>query len=374
MMSRRELYLRALRREPVEALTWVANFDHWYGVNTANGTVPPAYAGLSCNDLARAVDSTLWRRVTYVRSRYDDTVQVSTEYRDDLMITRYRTPAGELHTVHQQAKDSSRTWFLIEHLVKTAEDLRPLRHLIDATVYETTREEYERELADVGDDGILLTCLPCIPYLQFAKTDVGYERAFYLMADVPEEVAGVLDAYRARFLDAYRLAAAGPLELISNGDNMDQLTCPPHFFEQYAVPFYHAVRDILHPAGKIAQGHWCGQLDQLIPLMPDCGLDVIEAVTPKPMSGVDMCEAMERLEGKITLQGGIPSVFMCEVGGTRDELVRYVENLLAQVGHCRGFVLGMGDNVPSDADFARVKLVSDVVRRYNAGRVRAGRA
>jgi uroporphyrinogen-III decarboxylase len=102
--------------------------------------------------------------------------------------------------------------------------------------------------------------------------------------------------------------------------------------------------------------------------MPDCGLDVVEAMTPKPMSNVDMRKAMDVLEGKITIQGGIPSVFMCDVGCTRDELVRYIEELLEQVGHCQGFILGMGDNVPEGADFARVKMVSEVVAKYNATR------
>ena len=50
-INRREEFMRALRREPTKVLTWAPNFDHWYGVNTANGTIPPEYAGLSCNDL-----------------------------------------------------------------------------------------------------------------------------------------------------------------------------------------------------------------------------------------------------------------------------------------------------------------------------------
>jgi len=368
-INRKDQYMRTLRREPVDVLTWAPNFDYWYYVNTANGTVPPEYQGLSCNDVIRAVGGTIWRRVTVVESAYDDSVTISREEHDDKIVTRYRTPLGELQTVHQVSADSSRTTFLKEHLVKSVDDLKPLRYLIDATQYSLTFESYEREAADVGDDGILLTPAPCVPFIQFAKTDVGYENAYYLLMDCPDEVQAVLDTYHDKHLEFYRLAAQGPCELVTTGDNMDQLTCPPHFFQRYAVPYYHALAEILHAGGKIAQGHWCGQLDQLIPYMPDCGLDVIEAITPKPMSHVDMREAMEVLEGKITIQGGIPSVYMCDVGCTRDELVRYIEELLEQIGHCRGFILGMGDNVPDAADFTRVKMVSEVVERYNAMKV-----
>ena len=367
-INRKEQYMRALRREPVDALTWAPNFDYWYHVNTANGTIPPEYAGLSSNDLIRAVGGTIWRRVTVVQSVYDDSVKVSREDHGETIVTRYATPVGELRIVEQVAADSSRTCFLKEHMVKSIDDLKPLRYLIDATHYSLTTAQYERESAAVGDDGIVLTCLPAVPFIQFAKTDIGYENAYFLMMDYPDEVEAIIAAYHSKFLEAYRLAAQGPCELVSNGDNMDQLTCPPRFFQQYAVPFYQDVRAILHAGGKIAQGHWCGQLEQLIPYMPDCGLDVVEAMTPKPMSNVDMRAAMDVLEGKLTIQGGIPSVYMCDVGCTRDELVRYIEELLEQVGHCRGFILGMGDNVPDAADFARVKMVSEVVARYNAGR------
>jgi len=365
-INRKDQYMRALRREPVDALTWAPNFDYWYVVNTANGTIPPEYRGLSCNDIIRAVGGTIWRRVTVVASRYDESVTISTEEQGNRIVTRYRTPVGELSTVHQVSEDSSRTTFLKEHLVKSVDDLKPLRYLIDATQYELSFEHYEREAADVGDDGILLTPAPCVPFIQFAKTDVGYENAYYLLADSPEETQAVIDAYHRKFLEFYRLVAQGPCELVTTGDNMDQLTCPPHYFQKYAVPYYQEVREILHAGGKIAQGHWCGQLDQLVPLMADCGLDVIEAVTPKPMSKVDMRQTMDLLEGNITIQGGVPSVYMCDVGCTRDELARYIEDLLEQIGHCRGFILGMGDNVPDAADFARVKMVSEVVAAFNS--------
>jgi len=172
-INRKDQYMRTLRREPVDVLTWAPNFDYWYYVNTANGTVPPEYQGLSCNDVIRAVGGTIWRRVTVVESAYDDSVTISREEHDDKIVTRYRTPLGELQTVHQVSADSSRTTFLKEHLVKSVDDLKPLRYLIDATQYSLTFESYEREAADVGDDGILLTPAPCVPFIQFAKTDVG---------------------------------------------------------------------------------------------------------------------------------------------------------------------------------------------------------
>ncbi|HEY3415263.1 MAG TPA: uroporphyrinogen decarboxylase family protein [Armatimonadota bacterium] len=370
-MTRREAYLGALRRQEKMPLTFVANFDHWYGVNTANGTIPEEYRGLSNNEITRAVGGTLWRRVSLVRSTLDPSVTVETEDLGENLITWFRTPVGQVYTRHQQAPDSSHAWFLVEHRVKRFEDLRVLRYILEATQRHLDTTQYETVTAEVGDDGIVLTCLDPVPFIEFAKVEVGYENAYYLLADHPDEVAAVLAAARTNFLESYRLAAQGPWEVVSNGDNMDQLTCPPHFFERYAKPYYQEVREILHAGGKIAQGHWCGKLDRILPLVADCGLDVIEAVTPKPMSNVDMRVAMDLLEGKVAVQGGVPAVYMCHEGCTRNELKRFILELLEQVGHCRGFILGMGDNVPPNADFPRVKMIADLVAEFNGATVAA---
>ncbi len=78
-MSRREDYFRALRRQPAAQLIWAPNFDHWYEVNSARGTLPEEYRGMPRNDIVRAVDGTIWRRVNLVRQVFDPAVTVETE-------------------------------------------------------------------------------------------------------------------------------------------------------------------------------------------------------------------------------------------------------------------------------------------------------
>ncbi len=367
-MNKRDEYMRALRRESTPSLTWAPNFDWWYDVNTANHTIPIEYRGLSANDLVRAVGGTIWRRVNLLHWVSDPSVTTTSQSLNDKAVEITHTPMGELRRVWQQASDFSHTWLCTEHAVKSVDDLAALQYTIEAGHYELDTSQCERQLAEVGDDGIVLTCLPEVPFIRFAKIDVGYQAAYFLLYDYPDEVASILQAYERQFLEAYRLVAQSQCTLVSNDDNMDQNTCPPDYFQRYAVPFYQQVASILHAGGKLAQGHWCGQLHRLLPLIPECGLDIIEAMTPKPMSQVDMAEAMDLLEGEVAVQGGIPSVYMCNEGCTRDELTRYIEQLLATIGHRRGFVLGMGDNVPANADFARVRMISDIVATYNAQR------
>ena len=365
--TRKQAYLDALRGQQNDRLVWAPNFDWWYSINTNRGTVPDPYRGLSCNGIIRAVRATIWRRVGVLQTHVDG-VTTTTHQEDGVRTTVTHTPVGDLQTKRVQASDFSNAWFLKEHAVKTLDDLAPLSYLIEATHYEPNYAPAIDTLREVGDDGVVLTCLPPVPYIQFAKTDVGYENAFYLMQDYPERVERIFKLYQDKFLEAYRVAAASPLELISNGDNMDCWTCPPKMFERHAIPYYHGVREIVHAAGKICQGHWCGRAEDLLHLVPDCGLDVIEAITPKPMTELDIEEALDICQGKVVIQGGLPSVLMCHEGGTRDRLRAYLEDLLERVGHRPGFILGMGDNVPANADFHRVAMVSRMVNEYNRTR------
>ncbi|MCL2641017.1 MAG: uroporphyrinogen decarboxylase family protein, partial [Phycisphaerales bacterium] len=144
-------------------------------------------------------------------------------------------------------------------------------------------------------------------------------------------------------------------------DNMDGRTVSPTLFKKYAIPFYQAARPIIHASGKLLQGHWCGQTDVLLEHVPGSGMDVVEAIVSTPMAPITLTEALNRLRGEVTLQGGIPSVLVCEQGATQANFERYIsETILPLKGH-PGFVLGMSDNVPPDADFSRIESVAGLL-------------
>jgi hypothetical protein len=363
--TKKELYLKALRNQEFEALTWAPNFDWWYQVNKKNNTIPEKYQGLSHNNLIRKVGGTIWRRVGIINTSYDKTIKIITKEKEDLEEVKYVTPVGEVSTVHSKAHDLSETYFLKQHLINKVEDIKVVKYIVEGTHYELDLSSYYKEIEDVKEDGIVLTCLPPVPYIQVMKTDIGYENAFYFLADYPDEVNDLINTYHKKFLEAYKIASNSPIEIISNGDNMDYWTCPPDYFKKYAIPYYQDVRRILHEKGKLAQGHWCGRTSKLMELTKDCGLDIVEAITPKPMTDLDIVESLEILQGKVVIQGGIPSILMCNQGGTRQDLIKYVENLLGRIGKRKGFILGMGDNVPADADFERVAIISDLVKNFN---------
>jgi len=351
-----------LRKGKADTIVWAPNFDHWLNVNRANGTLPEEYRGMSRNDIVRAVGATIWARTGVLRSECPDVRVRREEKPGEYIRTIYETPVGSVETLHRYATDFTRALFLKEHMIKRVEDIKVVKFKLRNTTCTLDPEPFFRYEEEVGDDGISLVGLPkCVPFIQFGKTDAGWVRGLYLWNDHTREVEELLEAYTEKALEAAELLSRSPCQVIQSGDNMDELMMSPSLFRRYAVPYYRQISEVLHRGNKIFQVHWCGRTKRLLPLVPGTGIDVIEALVPAPMTDLTVAEALEILRGEVVIQGGVPSILMCEQGGTREDLRRYVGELLDTVPIGEWFVLGMGDNVPPDADFERVRIISEMV-------------
>ena len=148
--------------------------------------------------------------------------------------------------------------------------------------------------------------------------------------------------------------------MIAIGDNMDGVTVSPPIFREYALPFYAEARKAA--GGKILQAHWCGRTETLLEFVPGSGLDSVEAIVPRPMSSISLSQALDRLGGAVTLQGGIPAVMVCPGGGSREDFEAYIRREILPNRSRPGFILGMSDNVPPNADFSRVEAVAELIK------------
>lgn len=361
-MTKRERYLKALRNEPVDELVWAPNFDYWLNVNQAENTLPAKYAGMSRNDIVRSIGGYIWNRASGFRAVMDKSVIVKQYEEGTDTVVQYDTPLGSVRSVYSVTEGEKRGRFLKEHFIKDLESLRVMVYVVESTHYEADYEPCLQALKETGDDGIVLNMSLCVPFIQFAKTDAGYINGFYLWTDYPNEVNKLIDAYTQSFLQGYRILADGPADVISTGDNMDGTTISPSIFQQYAIPFYREAKKIFAEKGKIFEGHWCGRTQTLLSLVPGCGLDVVEAIVTKPMADITLQDALEILQGEVVLQGGIPSVLVCNEGTDKQGFIDYIQQNICPLKGKTGFLLGMSDNVPPNADFERIEMVAELIK------------
>lgn len=361
-MTKRECYLKALRNEAVDRLVWAPNIDYWRQVNAAEGALPAEYRNMSRNDIVRKIGGAIWNRVAGLKTVHDPSIRPS--YRDQpagTTLAEIATPLGKIRAVHSPTEGPQRAKALTEHYLKTPADIRVMQYVVEGTHYEPDYAAGHKALAETGPDGIVLYSEFCVPFIQFAKTDAGYLNGFYLWLDHRPAVDRLIAAYQRLFLEGYRILAAGPADVIATGDNMDGAMISPDIFREYALPFYGEAAAIIHARGKLFEGHWCGRTDNLLALAPGCGLDIVEAVVSRPMARITLLEALELLRGRVVLQGGIPSVLVCREGGSRQDFTRYIAETIGPLKGRRGFILGMSDNVPPNADFERVAAVAELI-------------
>ncbi|WP_304941782.1 hypothetical protein, partial [Vallitalea guaymasensis] len=101
----------------------------------------------------------------------------------------------------------------------------------------------------------------------------------------------------------------------------------------------------------------------LLPFAKTCGLDGIEAITPKPQGDVTLEEVKEALGDDIYLVDGIAAVLFDEIYH-EEELIKQTEDLIRMFKD--KLILGISDEISSTGDIERVKTVGRIVDDYNA--------
>lgn len=157
---------------------------------------------------------------------------------------------------------------------------------------------------------------------------------------------------------AKQQAAQCPAQAIEVGGNYDEQMTPPPIFDRFFASFYREARETLSSAGKLLVIHGDGEMKLLLTRLMECGVQVVEALTPSPMTSIDVRRTRELWKDKVAMWGGIPSVIPTEVFSD-GEFERYMEDLFAAVAPGDRFILGFGDNVPTDVLFDRVKRVAE---------------
>jgi len=361
-MTQKERFLTALRGGKPNRIPWACNFDHWLGVNKARGTLPGEFDGMTRDDICRAIGAAIWARAGIFKSETPN-VKVTQRTEGDSIITTYETPIGSVWTRHQIAPDFTRAQFLKQHAVKTPQDIEVQKFIIQDEVLTPTYDSIIEAERSVGEDGIVLTGVGYSPFQGFMIQMAGWVNGIYLLHDYPEKVEELIEVIEQKTLEACRIAADSPAQVIAIGDNMDARTTSPRYYQRYLIPWYRKAAAILHAKGKIVQSHYDAPLRALLPLIPQTGLDVIEAVSPIPMGDCTMGEAYLALRPRVAIQGGVPAVLVLR-NSSAEELKNFIIQVIREVQPGDGFVLGMADNVPPDANFDLVKTIAPIVAQY----------
>jgi len=363
-MSHRDRALAAMRGEAVDHIPFIARMDLWYSFHRNQGTLPYPFQKASLWDLQRDLGIGIfgfgaWSE-SFFRLEHRD-VEVVTWAEGNVTASEYRTPHGTLTSrdgMAEELKEAAGTGARIEYPFKGPDDYDALRFLIEDTAVIENFEAYGAFVEAVGADGLALPYSGHLPAHQLMINFMGYEAFYYEMYDRPARLESLIGALTEQQRQVLALAAEAPVEAVEVGANYDEQMTPPPVFERFFAPFYREARDVLLAAGKILVVHGDGEMRGLLTSLMECGVQVVEALTPAPMTSIDVQKTRRLWQDRVTMWGGLATVILTDVFPDA-EFERFLEDLFHAVAPGDRFILGFGDNVPTDASFERIQRIAE---------------
>ncbi len=363
-MNHRDRALAAMRGQPVDHIPFIARMDLWYSFHHNQGTLPHPYESASLWDIQRDLGIGIfgfgaWSESFY-RQVYRD-VDVTKRIEGGLTVTQTVTPYGTLTSRDQMAdelKGAAGTAARTAYPFKGPGDYDALQFLIEHTAVVENYEAYGEFVDAVGTDGLALPYSGHLAAHQLMINFMGYEMFYYEIHDRPARVEALVSALTEQQRQILMLAASAPVQAVEVGANYDEQMTPPPVFDTFFAPFYREARQVLSAAGKLLVVHGDGEMRRLLRSLMECGVEVVEALTPSPMTSIDVSTTRRLWQGRVAMWGGLATVILTDAFSD-DEFEAFLDELFRAVSPGDRFILGFGDNVPTDASFARIKRIAE---------------
>jgi len=301
---------------------------------------------------AEAIGADHLHRVHSVRVTRD---RVGTETDKAAGVTVIHTPDGDLRQV-QQWDPNSGTFFRREHLIKGPEDFAAYQAMVEDERYEPA---YEQAAVDIERSGLATVDVPGTPLMHLLLWIMDAQPTLLAMMDYPGEMVELMAAMHEKNKEFYRLAAAGPGQILRPMEDTSAMLTGPTMYAEHCVAHLNDYAEITHAAGKLFITHMCGHLGGMSEVLAGVDLDGIEAITPPPLGSADLGE-MRRSLGDIWLIGGVdPSLYAT---ASAEDMAHHVAGTLQVMLGDRKFMLGH-EEIPAAAKMENVQAVTRLVEQ-----------
>jgi hypothetical protein len=146
-------------------------------------------------------------------------------------------------------------------------------------------------------------------------------------------------------------------------DNLHGPMTSPRLFREFCLPAYQQYCEALHAQGKKVGSHTDGNMQPLLDLLPQTGLDICESFSPYPLTACKFEDAWHAWEHGPRIWGGIPSPIL-EDRFAEADFRSYVANLVKTID--RPIILGIVDLFMHHNSIERV---SEIAAWIEAGQV-----
>jgi hypothetical protein len=326
--------------------------------------LPEQYDSLSTPDFYRELgcSNRVYEFNACFESHEDPAVRrIQTELNSTDYEVVLETPVGKQTAVFHKAPDTA--WHMpIKWWISSEEEMKVALWRESRRTWTWNQATYDKLAKEWDGLGAPTMYMPRVNVQNLFIDDMGVEDGTYAILDWPDTVAAYFEALAGSHERMIEVINASPIQLINFGDNVHSSTLSPQLFRQYVLPAYQRRSELLHKAGKFVYAHWDGDTKPLLPYAQETGMDGIEAITPLPQGDVTLEEAKAGL-GDMHLLDGIPAVYF-DSTYSEETLIECTEKCIELFAP--NLVLGISDEMSSQGEIERIRLVGQVVDDYNA--------
>jgi len=323
-MTGRERLTAVLKKQPKDRLPWTTLVDN----RTVSG-LPEELRGGSGIDFYRHLGCDIfllngWNTEYDLRSpvfNWPQDVGVIINHENTRTTTERKTSQGTLVGITEQGHP-------VKYPVDSLEAVRIYRHMWEGASFTAHDDAATLHSIDalIGDDGVVTRFFGPSAIPMLLEADMGVENFYYLMADHPAEVEGLINTIHDRMIDAFKIAAAGPWDSLTLVENTSTYYISPDIYRRFNMPHQRDFVRITKAAGKVALLHMCGHVRDILPLIRETGCDGIHALTPPPTGNTPWEEALDVLGEDLIILGALdPTIFAAgdirRIPAALDELI-----------------------------------------------------
>jgi len=138
----------------------------------------------------------------------------------------------------------------------------------------------------------------------------------------------------------------------------------PKLYEELILPWHQKAIDLAHRYGAFVNVHSHGNINAIVPLLVDTGLDVLNPIGPS--DSMDLESLKERYDGKICLQGGLSKHlgFM-----SLEELRNHLADRIRVGSPGGGFILASEGDLPYEMTSENFAAFTKLSRKYRRNTV-----
>jgi hypothetical protein len=353
MMNFKETFLARLNGQTRNRPFFMPDLGLWFEWHSKRGTLPEAYRESSLADIASALNCPAWRVHTPWQLEYDG-IEVTREKSETQRGYKYHTKSRVLSETWSLGPD--RDWWQTEYPVKDEDDLNAAEEIVRAMQYRRPSRPSEFD----ANPGIIdVIQLPKTPYSDMLHTMLGWSDGLMLMMaeeDRLTELLGVMEEKRNELIQ--NLAADFPYSIFLAPDNLDGQFISPAVFKNHLESSYQKTCEQLHQSGGYLWVHIGGISRHLLPLLAGSGIDGLAGISGPPQSDASLPEARRATGPDITLWGGIPQDYVMPMVDM-SLLIDSIEAAKAFAAIDPRTIIGIADHVPVEAEFSRLKEISN---------------